>query len=369
MIYEIQNSTSGNSTNEIILWSTGDTTASVSVSPSQTTTYSVTVSNGISSCTDSVTVTVSNQPPVITCLPDITTTSSTDGTGDCSTTVVIGNPGVSDDCDVPVLTAEINGSVIDVNTYAFPVGTTTITWIATDGQGLADTCFQYINVLDDEDPVLISCPLGIQVDNDPGDCGAIVTFVEPVFSDNCSFQVNSPALGSGSFFPIGLTNLTYTAIDSSGNHESCTVAVIVDDVERPSFLECPGDTTISTDALSCSASFSFPSAIVSDNCPNTSLQQLGLPSGANFPLGSSVVTFIVNDTSGNRDTCSFTVTVVDSVAPYFTSCPSDINIELGTQSCDTVVSWSSLSAFDNCSATITQINGLPVAVYSLWEVR
>jgi hypothetical protein len=39
-------------------WSTGATTASINVTPSQTTTYYVTVSNGISACTDSVTVTV-----------------------------------------------------------------------------------------------------------------------------------------------------------------------------------------------------------------------------------------------------------------------------------------------------------------------
>ena len=43
------------------LWSTGDTTVSVTVSPSQTTTYWVTqTQNGIS-CTDSITITV-NQP-------------------------------------------------------------------------------------------------------------------------------------------------------------------------------------------------------------------------------------------------------------------------------------------------------------------
>jgi hypothetical protein len=41
-----------------ITWSTGDTTATISVSPAQTTTYTVTVDNGISTCTDSVTVTV-----------------------------------------------------------------------------------------------------------------------------------------------------------------------------------------------------------------------------------------------------------------------------------------------------------------------
>ena len=40
------------------LWSNGATTATVSVTPTQTTTYYCTVSNGISSCTDSVTITV-----------------------------------------------------------------------------------------------------------------------------------------------------------------------------------------------------------------------------------------------------------------------------------------------------------------------
>jgi hypothetical protein len=44
------------------LWSTGDTTATINVSPTQTTTYYCTVSNGISSCTDSVTVTVNPLP-------------------------------------------------------------------------------------------------------------------------------------------------------------------------------------------------------------------------------------------------------------------------------------------------------------------
>jgi hypothetical protein len=45
------------------LWSTGETTPTINVTPSVTTTYYVTISNGIVSCTDSVTVTV-NTPPV-----------------------------------------------------------------------------------------------------------------------------------------------------------------------------------------------------------------------------------------------------------------------------------------------------------------
>ena len=46
-----------------ITWSTGDTTSTITVQPTTTTTYSVTVSDGISSCVDDVTVTV-NDPQV-----------------------------------------------------------------------------------------------------------------------------------------------------------------------------------------------------------------------------------------------------------------------------------------------------------------
>ncbi|MDB4656255.1 HYR domain-containing protein, partial [Flavobacteriales bacterium] len=219
------------------LWSNGSTQAGISVSPTETTTYTVTITNGITTCMDSVIITVlplstdtlqeiecvsytwaqtgltynnsgfysdtvsvatgcdsiyvleltiQNQPPIITCLPDIDAQTSNDGSGDCTTTVVISDPGVSDDCDVPTITAQINGSIINPNTYAFPVGITEIEWIATDNAGNADTCYQEITITDDEYPEVVTCPLGVQVDNDPGDCGAIVTFSDAVFSDNCT---------------------------------------------------------------------------------------------------------------------------------------------------------------------------------------
>lgn len=43
-----------------VLWSTGDTTTSIAVTPTQTTKYYVTITDGITSCKDSVTVTVSD---------------------------------------------------------------------------------------------------------------------------------------------------------------------------------------------------------------------------------------------------------------------------------------------------------------------
>ena len=43
---------------EKLIWSTGDTTPTINVSPKQTTTYYCTISNGITTCTDSIVVTV-----------------------------------------------------------------------------------------------------------------------------------------------------------------------------------------------------------------------------------------------------------------------------------------------------------------------
>ncbi|MDA8571598.1 T9SS type A sorting domain-containing protein, partial [Schleiferiaceae bacterium] len=60
---EIQSLYSANSSNLSYNWSTGDTTASITANPTQTTTYYCTVSDGISTCTDSVTVYV-NSPVV-----------------------------------------------------------------------------------------------------------------------------------------------------------------------------------------------------------------------------------------------------------------------------------------------------------------
>jgi uncharacterized protein (TIGR02145 family)/gliding motility-associated-like protein len=66
-------------------WSTGNTTASINVTPSQTTTYIVTVSDSISNCTDSLTITVSD-PQLILDAHDISCKGDSNGYIQASTT-------------------------------------------------------------------------------------------------------------------------------------------------------------------------------------------------------------------------------------------------------------------------------------------
>ena len=61
---------------------------------------------------------------------------------------------------------------------------TTVTATAVDGVGNTTTCSFDVTVTDTEAPT-ITCPDDITVSNDLGECGAVVTYADPVAEDNC----------------------------------------------------------------------------------------------------------------------------------------------------------------------------------------
>ena len=87
---------------------------------------------------------------------------------------------------------------------------------------------QFISISsDDEDPV-IECPDDIEVDADPGQNYATVTWFPPNVTDN-SGEAITPMLShsSGSQFPFGPTTVIVNASDSHSNTVSCNFTVNV----------------------------------------------------------------------------------------------------------------------------------------------
>lgn len=85
--------------------------------------------------------------------------------------------------------------------------------------------------IDQNPPVVASCPTNVTVGPDPGQLAAVVTWAAPAASDACDAGpvsvVCSPA--SGSTFPVGTTQVSCTAIDSCGLvDDSCSFNVTVE---------------------------------------------------------------------------------------------------------------------------------------------
>ncbi|MEE8403886.1 MAG: HYR domain-containing protein [candidate division Zixibacteria bacterium] len=247
-----------------------------------------------------------NTPPIIVCPADITVGNDP---GQCSA-VVTYSATASDDCSAASISSSPpSGSV-------FLVGTTTVTCIATDDAGNADTCTFDITVNDTEAPVA-TCPADITVGNDPGQCSAIVTYSASI-TDNCAGASISCSPASGSVFPVGTTTVTCIAIDAAGNADTCTFDITVNDTEAP-VATCPADITVGNDPGQCSTVVTF-SGSVTDNCAGASIA-CSPPSGSAFPVGTTTVTCIAIDAAGNADTCTFIVTVNNTEPPVAT-CPA-----------------------------------------------
>ncbi|MDD3876445.1 MAG: HYR domain-containing protein, partial [Bacteroidales bacterium] len=306
----------------------GTSTLQGAVFPIGTTTVVWTVTDGsgnIGTCTYDVVV-IDTELPTILCPPKVT--AYTDPGSCFATNVDMGIPVVSDNCSILIISN--NAPAV------FPIGSTIVTWTVTDGSGNMVSCNQIVSIEDIEIPTIV-CPSDLTVNTDSASCSAMnVNLGNPMVDDNCGiFSVtnNAPQL-----FQIGITIVTWTVTDNGGNIATCEQIVTVEDNEIPSIV-CPADITVSTDTGVCIASnVNLGTPIVYDNCTLLSIIN---DAPAEFPIGTTTVTWIVTDASGNTSSCQQTVTVEDNEIPSIV-CPSDI-----TSCTDSIVLTNPIVA-DNC---------------------
>ena len=99
----------------------------------------------------------------------------------------------------------------------------------------------------------------------------------------------------------------------------------------------------------CTAEVSWIAPMASDNCGLDELT-VSIPSGSTFPETTTPVQYTATDRWGNTATCSFNVTVIDIVAPQFSGCPDNMQVNTLGGACSMPVSWTQPTATDNCSA-------------------
>ena len=198
----------------------------------------------------------------------------------------------------------------------------------------------------------ISCPADISVNNDAGQCGAIVNYASATTTGDCGSQL-AYSKPSGTLFDIGTTTVTVT---STATGATCSFNVTVADNELP-VLDCKGDRTVNTDPNVCYASaatVNAGNATATDNCNVTvsSARSDGLSLSTNYPVGITTIKWTATDANGNTSTCGQVITVIDNVPPTITGeaastyVLSPPNHTMGDVTID-------YTATDNCAVTTT----------------
>lgn len=161
---------------------------------------------------------VDNIFPVISGCPKDTVVAL--GLLECSKHIAWTIPIATDNCSLNAFTST------HVPGEEFFTGTTTVEYFAKDDAGNTATCAFRVTVKDNVPPVAGKCPSDLMVQPDESGV-ASVNWIAPVFSDNCPESSVTSTHQPGDVFTSGTTEVTYTAIDKSGNSSVCTFKVTV----------------------------------------------------------------------------------------------------------------------------------------------
>src|SRR6185437_10499839 len=197
----------------------------------------------------------------------------------------------------------------------FPLGKTTVTWIATDESGNKANATQIVDVVHTIAPKL-SVPAAVTFEATSLDNNTI-SLTKPDVSDIEPVTITSNA---PSVFPLGKTTVTWIATDESGNKANTTQTVTVKDTTAPK-LTIPAGITFEATSLD-------NNTVPIGNATATDIQQVTITSNASktFPLGKSVVLWTAKDVSGNVSNGTQIIDVVDTAAPRL-KVPAGITFE------------------------------------------
>jgi HYR domain len=311
--------------------------------------------NNVSTCTAVVTV-IDNTAPVIECFGD--TIINKDAF--CTHTIpdLTFRVTKSDACGIASVTqVPAIGSIMAASIMTMPV-----TLTVTDVNGNVSTCTFTINYRDVTPPVIAGCPQNITVFTGLGrtTCDQTATWTPPTATDACIHCCTTqPITGNyapGATFPVGVTTVTYTATDVSGNTSTCSFTVTVVDNTKPLIAGCPANISVNTGAgrTTCDQTATWTEPTATDNCTaaGSLIRTRSHAPGSIFPVGVTTVTYTFADAAGNVSLpCSFTVTVTDNTAPIIT-CPGNIaNPPINTAGCLATVTTANPTFSDNCAVT------------------
>ena len=348
-------------------------------------------------CATTLTINDVTPPTIIGgCPSNLSVNTSNDGGYNCSGLATIPVPNVSDNCAIGSYTLTLNGpdGISNLNAQisnplfaTLSKGLTNATYTVIDEHGLSANCSFSITVIDNELPGITCAASGSRNTSadGQGDCEYTINGNEfdPIsFIDNCpgatiTNSLNNSSSLAGVVLTTGTYPVTWTVTDAVGLTATCTLEITVVDDEAPIINFCQSNKTQNVTAGTCNALVTWSPTFegtgdVDDNCGiSTITESISDPdvvpvypyfqngpyppfllNQALFPIGITTISYTVNDINGNSSVCSFTIEVIDNIAPTVT-CPP--NQTMNTICADgTVQDYLGLiqNVSDNCAGNL-----------------
>lgn len=241
------------------------------------------------------------------------------------------------------ITLQVHGPGIPSTFVSIPpVGGTPVTLTVEDAAGNTDSCTALVTVVDQLAPEVV-CQNAVVTLNSAGTGVLHISDVDAGSSDNCGIEHMSLSQTAFDCSDLDEQTVTLSAWDATGNLAQFTAQVTVIDSEVPTIV-CAADLNLSTDAGSCFATVVLNTPATSDNCGVASVTN---DAPAQFPIGSTTVTWTVTDNAGNTATCEQIVVVEDTEAPTI-FCNEAITSDAEPGECAAFVTVITPVVHDNC---------------------
>ncbi|XP_072024945.1 uncharacterized protein [Amphiura filiformis] len=301
------------------------------------------------------TITVNdNVDPVFDVIPPSELQQDTD-IGSATAVVSWTEPMVSDNSGVPPLVTSSHNSG-----DTFAVGQTAVSYTATDSTGNTAVYSFNVIVADNELPVLNGMPNDVTQNNDPNQPTAVITWIEPTATDNSGEVSLTSDYQSGDIFIIGVTVVTYRAVDGSANEATSSFTITIIDVLSPTIEMV---FSYNTDLRQPFGTAVWNEPIVSDNS-GTFTTTVDVDSGEQLPIGLTIVTYTAVDPAGNTAMYSFGVEVEDLEKPVING--ADV-VEVDTETRSANVPWADPTVTDNCGTVSVMSDYSPGDVFFIGE--